>query len=110
MARKKKPYTLFGLLWRLIVSGAIVFGLAAGGAYFAAEQLIRTPEREAPDLHALTLEEALRSASGEGFSLRLDGEEGTGVLEPGRVLTQRPAPGTWVKEGSTIRVTIAAPR
>ncbi len=108
MARKRKNYTLFGLLWRLTISGAVVFALAAGGAYLAAEQLIRTPEREAPDLHALTLEEAFRTASEEGFPLRLDGEEPTSVLEPGRVLSQRPAPGMWVKEGSTLRVTIAS--
>lgn len=101
-------YTIFGIFWRLVIAGGLVFALAAAGAYLAAEQLIRTPEVEAPDLHTLSLEEAVRAASAEGFSLLLEGEEGSGLLEPGRVLSQRPGPGMWVKEGSTLRVTVAA--
>ncbi|MDX2177878.1 MAG: PASTA domain-containing protein [Candidatus Sumerlaeia bacterium] len=101
--------TFFGLLWRMVVAGSLVFALAAGGAYFGVERMIRAPEADAPDLLTLGLDEALREASARGFPVRIEAEEPTGLLASGRVLSQRPLPGERVKAGAVVYLTVAAP-
>jgi beta-lactam-binding protein with PASTA domain len=106
----KAPYGFFGLLWRLMLGGVIVLGLSGAGGYYAVHHLVQTPEELAPDLLTLELEAALARASDGGFPIIVERREVTTLLEPGRVLAQRPLPGAWVKQGSTIRLTVAAAR
>jgi beta-lactam-binding protein with PASTA domain len=96
------------MLWRMTFAGAFVFALAASGGYAAVWYLVKTPEAEAPDLLTLELVEAVELASKEGFSVMVEEHEATDLLGEGRVLSQRPAPGTVVKEGTRLRVIIAA--
>lgn len=107
-ARSREPYGFLGLLWRLALAGFLVLGLALAGGYAVAAYYIRGSETIAPDLLALSLEEAVEQASAEGFSVMLQGEEPSSLVDPGQVLGQRPSPGTIVKAGSTIRVTTAS--
>jgi beta-lactam-binding protein with PASTA domain len=102
-----KVYGFFGLLWRLALAGALTFGVAAAGSYVAVERLVRRGEVQAPDLLTLPLEKALNKASSEGHPLLVEAREKSDLLEPGGVLSQRPQPGTWVKEGAVLRVTVA---
>jgi serine/threonine-protein kinase len=103
----KAPYGFLGLLWRLALAGVIVLGLSGAGGYLAVVRLMERQESTAPDLLTLEVEEALQQASDKGFSVILEKREPTNLLESGRVLAQRPAPGTNVKVGSTVRLTIA---
>jgi len=103
----KDPYTFWGMLWRLVLAGGLVLSASAAGGYVAARHLIETPEVQAPDLLKLALPQALERASGEGFSVILEKKEPTSLLPAGQVLSQRPAPLAWVKEGATLRLTVA---
>ncbi|MCB2154750.1 PASTA domain-containing protein [bacterium] len=101
------PPGLFGTLWRLVIVGVLLFGLAGVSGYATVRYLIQQPELQAPDLLTLDLRQATVHASQLGFSTRIAGEESSEVLDEGFVLAQRPSPGTWVKPGSTILLTIA---
>ena len=107
-ATTKSPHGFFGILWRLCLAGVLTFSIAAAGSYVAVEQLVRTEEVEAPDLLTMDAAAALRRASGGGFALIIEGSEPSTHLDPGMVLAQRPGPGTTVKAGSVIRVTVAS--
>lgn len=99
--------TLWGMTWRLLVAGTLVFSLAGAAAWMAVYRSVRTEEATAPSLVALPLPEAVREASRGGFAVRISEEETSTVLPPGRVLSQRPAPGDNVKAGTIIQVRIA---
>jgi beta-lactam-binding protein with PASTA domain len=103
----KQPYGFFGLLWRMALGAVIVLGLSGAGGYYAVHRLVESPEDQAPDLLAIDLREALDKASAAGFPVIVEKREATTLLEPGRVLAQRPLPATWVKQGATIRLTVA---
>lgn len=107
MARTSPP-GLFGTAWRLILIGTLLWAAAGAAGYATVYQLVKTPETQAPDLLTMSLEEAVRKASAGGFATRIDATEPTEVIEPGHILTQRPLPGDWVKEGATISLTLAA--
>lgn len=98
------------MLWRVAIASMVVFALSAASGYAIVYRLIETPETQAPDLLALTVDEAVEKASADNFSVLIEKKEMSELLDPGRILSQRPAPGTWVKEGSRIRLTIAAKR
>lgn len=109
MARTEpRTYGFFSMLWRLALAGVFLFGMAGAAGYFAVVHLVRTPETQAPDLLTLSIEDALRTASEEGFAVRIAKTEATTMLGPGRVLSQRPAPGDPVKNGSIVNLTISA--
>ncbi|CAN5303294.1 hypothetical protein BH09SUM1_BH09SUM1_11020 [soil metagenome] len=103
----KTPFGFFGLLWRLMLCAAIVLPLSAAGGYFAVKKLVQTPELQAPDLLTLPVAEAVDRASAQGFPVFLEKKEPTDLMAAGKILSQRPAPGAWVKEGSSIRMTVA---
>lgn len=103
-----EPYGFFGLLWRLALAGTLVFGIAGITGYMLVLRLVQTPEEIAPDLLTMEVTAALDKASGDGFSVMVERREATELLEAGKVLAQRPAPGTFVRQGSTIRLTLAA--
>ena len=103
-------YGFFGLLWRLSLAGVVVFALAGAGGYFAVERMLHVEEALAPDLLMLPITEALDKASGAGFPVILEGRERSNLVPEGAVLSQRPGPGTWMKSGATIRVTLARER
>ncbi len=84
-----------------------MFALCAAGGYAAVYRMVRTSEMEAPDLLTLDLAEAVTEASAEGFAVRVSNREPSDVLAKGGVLSQRPLPGDWVKEGSTILLVVA---
>jgi len=104
---KSSPPGLFGTLWRLALVGGILFIAAAATGYGTVYHLVRTPEIQAPDLLTYDIERAVRTASDQGFSVRLAGTEDSGLLRSGEILSQRPMPGAWIKEGATIYVTVA---
>ena len=107
-AKKLKPsYRFTGLFCRMLIAGGIVFVLSGAASYFIAERMIRRPEAPAPNLLTLTLDEALDTASDEGFSLLVEKREPSSLLDEGRVLSQRPSPDMAVKQGASIRVTVA---
>lgn len=110
MNTARGPYTFFGLLWRLALAGSLVLSTAAAGGYYAAQHLIEAPEAQAPDLLTMPLPEAVERASAEGFAVLVEKRESTDLLEPGRVLAQRPMPSTWAKVNSTIRITLSEKR
>lgn len=100
-------YGFFGLLWRLGLAGLIVFALAGAGGYIAVERMLPVEESLAPDLLTLPVEDALEKASSAGFPVMIDGRERSNLVAEGAVLSQRPTPGTMVKNGAAIRITIA---
>lgn len=101
------PPGLFGTLWRVTLTGVFCFLLAGAAGYAAVWYLVKTPETQAPDLLALKLEEALATASQDGFSVRVAEREPSDLFDPGIIVAQRPMPGTWIKEGATIQLTVA---
>ena len=102
-----RPPGLFGTLWRLGLAGTLLFGLTGVGGYFTVRHLIQQPEMQAPDLLTLDLRQATVQASQLGFATRICDEENSEVLDEGCILAQRPRPGTWVKPGTTILLTVA---
>lgn len=102
-----QTFGFFGMLWRLALAGAIVLALSAAGGYYAVVRIMEKQETTAPDLLTLPVEEAFTKASGLGFPILLEKRESTDLLQEGRVLAQRPSPGASVKEGATMRLTIA---
>lgn len=107
MAARTSPPGFFGTFWRMLVVGTVMFALCGAAGYATVWKLVKTPETEAPDLLAMDVAEAVRKASELGFSMRIGSTEANGVLEPGEIVSQRPLPGDWVKEGATIIVTLA---
>lgn len=103
-------YGFFGLLWRLSLAAIVVFALAGAGGFLAVERLLPVEETLAPDLLTLPLEKALEKSSSEGFPMIIDGRERSNLVEEGAILSQRPLPGTLVKNGAAIRVTVARAR
>lgn len=104
---KSSPPGFFGTLWRLALVGALLFGAAAAAGYGTVHYLVRTPETQAPDLLTLPVDRAVREASSQGFAVRVAGHEQSGILSRGEVLSQRPLPDQWIKEGATIHVILA---
>lgn len=100
-------YGFFGLLWRFSLVAMVVCSLAAAGGYYAVERMMSVEEALAPDLLTMQLAEAVDKASEAGFPVMIEGRERSNLVEAGAVLTQRPLPGTWVKSGAIIRVTLA---
>ncbi len=98
------------MFYRQLISGIIIFFIMAGISFGGVWYLVKTPETNVPDLLTLSLEEAVRKASNQGFNIRLENEESTDLLPPGHIISQRPEPGFPVKEGSTIRITLATAR
>jgi beta-lactam-binding protein with PASTA domain len=106
-ARRVGPPGFFGTLWRLVLIGGLLFAGAGAAGYAVVQNLVQTAETPAPDLLALDAATAFERASAKGFSARIAGREPSTVLESGHVVAQRPQPGTWVKEGATIQLTLA---
>ncbi|MCC6548253.1 PASTA domain-containing protein [Candidatus Sumerlaeota bacterium] len=105
---KHSSIGFFGLFWRLALIGVILFSVTGVAGYITAERLIRTPETESPDLLTMELTDAVTKASSLGFSIIIEKKEPTTLLKEGHVLSQRPSPGSAVKSGSTVRLTVAA--
>ncbi len=104
---RNSPPGFFGTLWRMLLVGTAMFAICAVGGYAAVYRMVRSPETEAPDLLALDVAEAVTKASSEGFAIRVAEREASDVLDRGEVLSQRPLPGDWVKQGTTIVLTVA---
>lgn len=102
-----KPPGFFGTLFRLTIVGGFLFVAAGAAGYATIYTLVKTPETEAPEVLTLSMEDALRRASAAGFALRVAGTEPSTAVEKGHVVSQRPLPGEWVKEGGTIVVVIS---
>lgn len=110
MATKRASiiYTLWGMVWRLTLAGAVVFSLTAVASYALARRILTREDVQAPNLVTLSAAEALEKASSQGFSVVLEKREPSELLPEGHVLAQRPMPDMWVKEGATLRLTVAA--
>ncbi|MCC5877503.1 MAG: PASTA domain-containing protein [Candidatus Sumerlaeia bacterium] len=100
-------YGFLGLFWRLGLAGVVVFALAGAAGYVAVERMLPVEESLAPDLLTLSVQDALEKASKAGFPIIIDGRERSNLVAEGAVLSQRPAPGTMMKNGASIRITIA---
>ncbi len=101
------PPGFFGTLFRLSIVGSFLFVAAGVAGYATIYMLVKTPETQAPELLTLTLEDAVRAASAEGFALRVAGSEPSTAVEKGRVVSQRPLGKEWVKSGGTIVVVVS---
>ncbi len=103
-ARRSAPTTR---RWpRRLAAVLLVLALAAGGTA-AWWFLVRVPVHEVPQLAGMAVSDAERLAERNGWDLEagtLDRRDGT---EPGEVLDQRPAAGTDLAEGETVRVTVS---
>ncbi len=64
--------------------------------------------QKVPDLLSFPVKEALRVLESQGFAVSTV-DEATFKYPPGRVVDQRPAPGTRVATGSTVTIVVSAP-
>lgn len=78
------------------------------GSYWLVDHWISGVELNAPNLTAHSLPDALQVLQVAGLTLSLDREEPHVVVPEGDVISQFPAPGTRIKEGSTLRVVISS--
>lgn len=97
---KRKKRQKFALL-----SGLAVVLLAGGGT--TAYVMSRTPTHVVPTLQGLTLPAADQEVIDEKFIVRPGAEVYSSKVPEGKIVTQRPAAGTRVKEGESIFVTLS---
>jgi eukaryotic-like serine/threonine-protein kinase len=90
---------------RYWIIGAVILVLAlAAGGLVAAKNKVFTPSHPAPVLVNLTLAKAHAAATKDHFTLRLDHGITSIAVPAGSVISQKPKPGTVLKEGSTVSV------
>jgi serine/threonine-protein kinase len=91
--------------WPLIVALAVVLALVAGLVAAAVETQVFTPSQKVPALTGMTEAQARQSLSAKHLEMSV-GTPVYSLLHPaGDVVSQNPASGTTLKEGSTVNVT-----
>lgn len=108
--------TIFGAIYRffrfLFISALFVSLLGAGmaaGGFFLLDYLIKGETVEVPRLYGLTKAQAIETLNKNELLPNLPVEEVVKEgVSPGIVIEQRPLPGSKVKKGRTINLTVSA--
>jgi serine/threonine-protein kinase len=90
------------LSWAIGVVVAVL--ILAAGALIALDSKVFTPSHPTPALVNLTLAEAKAAAAKDHFSLHLEPAVKSITVGNGSIVSQSPAPGTSLKQGSTLNV------
>jgi serine/threonine-protein kinase len=101
---------LFGFVFRLSLATVIILGVAFAGGYYVAMSYIRMDEVVVPSVRGMRIESAFETLSDKGLAVVRDRTEASGLVAPGEIIEQRPAPGTRSKRGSTVRLVISSGR
>ncbi len=94
------------LAW--IAGGGLVLGLVALAAFFATLKIeMRGSQATVPDLTGMTREEAAREANARDLVVEVVQERHDPRVSSGRVLQQQPPPGSSVRKGRKVRLTVS---
>lgn len=93
-----------GLLFALAMVGFLAVGFMAA---YALKSFFEIPEVNAPDLIAKHRSEAERLAAALGLKIEVLNREYNDRIEVDHVLAQSPAPGTLLKRGNSIKLTVS---
>lgn len=107
-ATKRKAWQTVGAAVVWIAGGSLVLGLVALAAFFATLKIeTRGGQVTVPDLTGMTREEAARAANARDFVVEVVQERNDPGVSSGRVLQQQPPPGSSVRRGRKIRLTVS---
>lgn len=95
-------------LMKIIVLGIVFLSFAGISAYFTITLLIGSEKKlTVPDLVGRDLVYVLETLTDLGLNTRIRGSEYSGEIPKNHVMSQNPAPGTQIKTGREIRITIS---
>lgn len=95
-------------LVKIIVLGIVFMTVAGVSAYFTITLLIGGEAKiTVPDLVGRDLVYVLETLTDLGLNTRIRGSEYSGEIPKNHVMAQNPAPGTQIKKGRDIRITIS---
>jgi beta-lactam-binding protein with PASTA domain len=106
-------FGFIGLIFKLILTTVLVTGLAIFISYEAVSHYVKTVEVVVPNVKGMRVLDAMKLLSDNGkkdLALIEEKAEASGLVAPGEIIDQKPAPGTTVKKGANIRVTISSGR
>ncbi|HPB30192.1 MAG TPA: PASTA domain-containing protein [Candidatus Sumerlaeota bacterium] len=105
--RRGGCWSLLLFLLRMAFTVTLSVALLSTLSYFVIKRFVIAPETPVPNLVGLTIEQALKIASDNRFTLLLDRYEHSTILEQGRVLSQYP-PGAKLARASTpVRIVVS---
>jgi beta-lactam-binding protein with PASTA domain len=90
------------LVWIIGIVAAVV--LLAGGTLFAIDGNVFTPSHPVPTLVDLTLAQARAAAAKDHFTVHVEAGVTSITVAEGSVISQSPATGTSLKQGSSVNV------
>lgn len=91
---------------KVLVAVVLLVALGAGGWF--AWSALAVPSHPVPKLVGLQLDEATALVKGRRWKVDDSTTQRRDGTEPGEVLAQRPAPGSDLEEGRTVRLTVSA--
>jgi serine/threonine-protein kinase len=91
-----------------VIAAVVAVLVLVAGAVAALESNVFTASHPAPTLATLTLAQAQTSASKDHFTVRVASRTQSTTVAKGSVISQAPAPGTSLKEGSTLSVILSS--
>jgi serine/threonine-protein kinase len=93
---------------KIIVLGIVFLTVAGVSAYFTITLLIGGETKiTVPDLVGRDLVYVLETLTDMGLNTRIRGSEYSGEIPKNHIMAQNPAPGTMIKKGREIRITIS---
>lgn len=95
-------------LWAIVASLLVLLFLGSAVAalwYYQAK--VVASMTEVPKLIDVSLEQAKKLAEEKDLKLVVEKEEHSSIYKAGKIISQKPDPGTKVKKGSTIRVVVS---
>ncbi|QZT32802.1 Stk1 family PASTA domain-containing Ser/Thr kinase [Caldalkalibacillus thermarum TA2.A1] len=94
-------------IWLKLAVMTLIILLLSFGTYQGVKMYIASQEVEVPDVYNLPVEEATEQLEALKLVVDASAERYHDEVEEGHVLRQNPVPGTVVKKGSTVRLTVS---
>jgi len=93
--------------WPILLVVALVLALIAGGLVAALSKGVFTPSHPVPSIAGLTLSQARHNVAKDHFAVVVQGTASSITVKAGRIVHQDPAPGSSLKQGSAVNVTVS---
>ncbi len=94
--------------WTIVLVVLIVLALVAAGLVVALNRGVFTPSHDVPKITGMTLVEARQAIAKDHFMLSTGPATTSTSVKPGEIVTQDPTPGSSLKQGSTVTVTLSS--
>lgn len=103
-------FGLIGLVVRMLIVTVLVGGIVGFASYWIIQTYVKTPQVLVPSVRGMSVQQAFETLSKTNLPMVQERAEPSPLVPPGEVIEQRPAPGIWTKEGTTVRLVVSSGR